>query len=45
MRRNHISATDYEKLKTLKAAWQEKQGAEREVLVVGEMEDPRGEPF
>jgi NADPH:quinone reductase len=30
----------YEKLKAMKAAWYEKQGAARDVLVVGDMEDP-----
>jgi NADPH2:quinone reductase len=33
-------ATAYEKLKAMKAAWYEKQGAARDVLVVGDMEDP-----
>jgi NADPH2:quinone reductase len=34
-------ATAYEKLKAMKAAWYERQGAARDVLVVGEMEDPQ----
>jgi len=33
-------ATVYEKLEAMKAAWYEKQGAARDVLVVGDMEDP-----
>jgi NADPH2:quinone reductase len=34
-------ATVCEKLKTMKAAWYEKQGAARDVLIIGEMQDPQ----
>jgi NADPH2:quinone reductase len=34
-------ATVYEKLEPMRAAWYEKQGAAREVLIVGEMQDPQ----